>query len=157
MKLGVFSPVFVNRTLDQVVAKLRSLPGVSAIEFATGGWPGRDHVEVDTLLASPHKLDDFSSQIRDSGLTISALSCHGNPIHPNRAMAREHDEAFRKSVKLAELLHVPVVVTFSGCPGDSDDAKCPNWIVAPWPPEFLETLRSEERRVGKECTLRMVR
>ena len=31
MKLGVFSPVFVNRTLDQVVAKLRSLPGVSAI------------------------------------------------------------------------------------------------------------------------------
>ena len=55
-------------------------------------------------------------------------------------MAREHDEAFRKSVKLAELLHVPVVVTFSGCPGDSDDAKCPNWIVAPWPPEFLETL-----------------
>jgi len=140
MKLGVFSPVFANRTLDQVVAKLRSLPGVSAIEFATGGWPGRDHVEVDSLLANPHKLDDFRSQIRDAGLIISALSCHGNPMHPNRNMAREHDEAFRKSVKLAEKLQVPVVVTFSGCPGDSDDAKCPNWIVAPWPPEFLETL-----------------
>jgi sugar phosphate isomerase/epimerase len=140
MKLGVFTPVFVNRTLDQVVAKMRSLSGVSAIEFATGGWPGRDHVEVDSLLASPHKLDDFRSQIRDAGLTISALSCHGNPMHPNRNMAREHDEAFRKSVKLAERLQVPVVVTFSGCPGDSDDAKCPNWIVAPWPPEFLETL-----------------
>jgi sugar phosphate isomerase/epimerase len=140
MKLGVFTPVFVNRSLDQVVAKLRSLSGISAIEFATGGWPGRDHVEVDALLASPHKLDDFGSQIRDAGLTISALSCHGNPMHPNRATAREHDEAFRKSVKLAEKLNVPVVVTFSGCPGDSDEAKCPNWIVAPWPPEFLETL-----------------
>jgi len=32
------------------------------------------------------------------------------------------------------------VVTFSGCPGDSEQAKIPNWVVTPWPPEFLETL-----------------
>ena len=140
MKLGVFTPVFVKLTLDQVVAKARSLPGVTAIEVATGGWPGKDHVDVDSLLASPHKAEDFRSQIQDAGLTISALSCHGNPMHPNQAMAREHDGAFRKSVRLAQLLRVPVVVTFSGCPGDSDGAKCPNWITAPWPPEFLETL-----------------
>jgi sugar phosphate isomerase/epimerase len=31
-------------------------------------------------------------------------------------------------------------VTFSGCPGDSDGAKHPNWITTPWPPEFLEVL-----------------
>jgi len=140
MKLGVFTPVFANRTLDQVLAKMRSLPGVSAIELATGAWPGRDHVDVDLLLANPHKVEEFHSQIRDAGLTISALSCHGNPIHPNQATAREHDEAFRKSVRLAQLLQVPVVVTFSGCPGDNDQAKCPNWITTPWPPEFLETL-----------------
>ncbi|PYT98230.1 MAG: xylose isomerase, partial [Acidobacteria bacterium] len=125
MKLGVFTPVFVKLTLDQVVAKARSLPGVTAIEVATGGWPGKDHVDVDSLLASPHKAEDFRSQIQDAGLTISALSCHGNPMHPNQAMAREHDDAFRKSVRLAQLLRVPVVVTFSGCPGDSDGAKCP--------------------------------
>ena len=35
---------------------------------------------------------------------------------------------------------MPVVVTFSGCPGDSDDAKHPNWVTTPWPPEFLEVL-----------------
>jgi sugar phosphate isomerase/epimerase len=33
-----------------------------------------------------------------------------------------------------------VVVTFSGCPGDSDDAKHPNWVTTPWPPEFLDVL-----------------
>jgi sugar phosphate isomerase/epimerase len=38
------------------------------------------------------------------------------------------------------MLKVQVVVTFSGCPGDSDQATCPNWITCPWPPEFLETL-----------------
>ncbi len=35
---------------------------------------------------------------------------------------------------------MPVVNTFSGCPGDSEDAKYPNWPVAPWPPEFQEIL-----------------
>jgi sugar phosphate isomerase/epimerase len=140
MKLGVFTPVFGNRTLDQVLKKMRSLPGVSAIELATGGWPGNAHVDVNGLLASPHKAEEFLSQIRDSGLTISSLSCHGNPLHPNKSLAQEYDDAFRKSVRLAEVLKVPVVVTFSGCPGDSDQATCPNWITCPWPPEFLETL-----------------
>src|SRR6266850_3643813 len=93
MKLGVFTPVFVNLTLDQVVAKVRSLPGITAIEVATGGWPGEDHVDVDSLLASSHKAEDFRSQIQDAGLTISAFSCHGNPIHPNERTAREYDEA----------------------------------------------------------------
>ena len=57
--------------------------------------------------------------IADAGLTISALSCHGNPLHPDAATAQTDDEVFRKTVRLAEQLEVPVVVTFSGCPGDS--------------------------------------
>ena len=140
MKLGVFTPVFGSRTLDQVLKKMRSLPGVSAIELATGGWPGSAHVDVNALLASPHKAEEFLSQIHDAGLSISSLSCHGNPLHPNKALAQEYDDAFRKSVRLAQALKVPVVVTFSGCPGDSDQATCPNWVTCPWPPEFLETL-----------------
>jgi len=73
MKLGVFTPVFGNRTLDQVLKKMRSLPGVSAIELATGGWPGSAHVDVNGLLGNPHKAEEFLNQIRDSGLTISSL------------------------------------------------------------------------------------
>jgi sugar phosphate isomerase/epimerase len=33
-----------------------------------------------------------------------------------------------------------VVVTFSGCPGDCADARHPNWITTPWPPEYLDVL-----------------
>ena len=140
MKLGVFTPVFGNRTLDQVLAKMKTLPGVNAIEIATGGWPGSGHIDVEALLADPQRARDFGKKIQDSGLTISSLSCHGNPLHPVRAMAKEHDDVFRKSIRLAEVLKVGVVVNFSGCPGDADEGKCPNWIVAPWPPEFAETL-----------------
>jgi sugar phosphate isomerase/epimerase len=35
---------------------------------------------------------------------------------------------------------VPVVVNFSGCPGDSAEARQPNWVTTPWPPEFLDVL-----------------
>jgi sugar phosphate isomerase/epimerase len=35
---------------------------------------------------------------------------------------------------------VPVVIDFSGCPGDSDKAKYPNWVTCPWPPEYLDVL-----------------
>jgi sugar phosphate isomerase/epimerase len=43
-------------------------------------------------------------------------------------------------VRLALQMKVPVVVTFSGCPGDSEQARHPNWVTTPWPPEFLEVL-----------------
>ena len=47
---------------------------------------------------------------------------------------------FRQTVCLAERLEVPVVVTFSGCPGDAHDAAHPNWVTTAWPPEMLEVL-----------------
>jgi sugar phosphate isomerase/epimerase len=78
--------------------------------------------------------------IADAGLTISALSCHGNPLHPDPKTAHAYDDVFKKTVRLAGQLEVPVVVTFSGCPGDSDTAKYPNWVTCPWPPEYLEVL-----------------
>jgi sugar phosphate isomerase/epimerase len=113
---------------------------VQAIELGTGGWPGRDHLDLDGLLNDSHAADAYGQTIADAGLTISALSCHGNPLHPDRKIAESYDEVFKKTVCLAKRLEVRVVVTFSGCPGDSDDAKHPNWVTTPWPPEFLEVL-----------------
>lgn len=140
MKLGLFTPVLGKLAFEQMLGKVRSLEKIQAIELGTGGWPGSDHLQVDELLGDAQKARDYGKRIRDAGLIISALSCHGNPIHPNPGVARGYDETFRKTVRLAEKLEVPVVVTFSGCPGDSDQAKCPNWVVSPWPPEFLDTL-----------------
>ena len=140
MKLGLFTPVFGKLSFPEMLAKVRSLKKIEAIEIGTGAWPGRDHIDPDALLASSDRARDYRKQITDAGLTISALSCHGNPVHPNKAIAKEHDELFRKTVKLAQRLEVPAVVTFSGCPGDSEDGKYPNWVTNPWPPDFLEVL-----------------
>src|SRR3954470_6048207 len=140
MKLGVFTPVFGTMPLDDVLAKVRGLQHVQALEIGTGGWPGRDHLDIDALLDKKTCAAEYRRKIADAGLTISALSCHANPLHPDAATARTADELFRKTVRLAEQLEVPVVVTFSGCPGDSDGAAHPNWVTTPWPPEFLDIL-----------------
>jgi len=140
MKLGLFTPVLGKLNVKDMLAKVQALQKVQAIELGTGGWPGKDHLDVDALVDNKPCTLEYRKMIADAGLTISALSCHGNPLHPDRATAKAYDEVFRKSVRLAEQMDVKVVVTFSGCPGDSDEAKHPNWVTQPWPPEFLEIL-----------------
>ena len=82
------------------------------------------------------KLKAFGKAVEDRGLVISALSCHGNPIHPDRRSQGEHHAVFEQTVQLAGKLGVKQVITFSGCPGGDPSATQPNWITAPWPPEY---------------------
>ena len=71
---------------------------------------------------------------------ISALSAHGNAVHPDKAIAKKFDEDLTNAILLAEKLGVPVVNTFSGCPGGSPEDKTPNWVTCPWPDDFSEIL-----------------
>jgi sugar phosphate isomerase/epimerase len=140
VKLGLFTPVFGKLSTSDMLAKVKTLGRIQALELGTGGWPGSDHLDLDSLVNDQHRAEDYRTILADAGLTISALSCHGNPLHPDAKMAHTYDDVFRKTVCLAKRLEVPVVVTFSGCPGDSDEAKHPNWVTTPWPPEFLDVL-----------------
>ena len=149
MKLGVFTPVFGKLAFPEMLEAVAALRHVSALELGTGGWPGRDHIDPDRLLACPNDAVTYRQRIADAGLSISALSCHGNPLHPDAARASADDGTFRQTVRLAEQLEVPVVVTFSGCPGDGPESRHPNWVTTPWPPEFLDVLawQWEERAI----------
>ncbi|WP_102272118.1 sugar phosphate isomerase/epimerase family protein [Cytobacillus massiliigabonensis] len=140
MKLGVFTVLFSDKGLDEMLDYVASM-GIEAVELGTGGYPGDAHCKVDELLGDEQKQKDFLEKIAGRGLMISALSCHGNPLHPQKPIAEEADSIFVKTLQLASKLGVPVVNTFSGCPGDHEGAKYPNWPVAPWPNEYLEILK----------------
>jgi sugar phosphate isomerase/epimerase len=92
------------------------------------------------MLDKPDELKTFKSKVADAGLTISALSSHGNPLHPDKEISEKHRETSKKTILLAEKLGVSTVVDFSGCPGDSHNSKSPNWVTCPWPPDFLDVL-----------------
>jgi len=140
MKLGLFTPVYGKLSTAEMLGKVKALGRIQALELGTGGWPGADHLPLDKLANDQDAAKSYRQMIADAGLTISALSCHGNPLHPDRKTAQSYDDVFRKTVCLARRMDVPVVVTFSGCPGDSEDARHPNWVTTPWPPEFLDVL-----------------
>ncbi|SER48722.1 Sugar phosphate isomerase/epimerase [Gracilibacillus ureilyticus] len=139
MKLGVFTVLFAEKSFEEMLDHVKA-SGLDAVEIGTGGYPGNAHCKVDELLEDENKRNAYLKAVTDRGLEISAFSCHGNPLTPDTSFAEECDSVLRKTIKLAGLMGVPVVNTFSGTPGDSENAKAPNWPVAPWPPEFAETL-----------------
>ena len=140
MKLGLFTPLFAALSFDDLLQELKRHPQITALEIGCGGWPGSTHIDPPALLASPAAAREYRQKLADAGLTLSALSCHGNPVHPDPAIGRRDDETLQQTVHLAELLEVPVVVTFSGCPGGGPHDKTPNWITTAWPPEFAKAL-----------------
>ncbi|MCL2195546.1 MAG: sugar phosphate isomerase/epimerase [Oscillospiraceae bacterium] len=139
MKLGVFTCLLSNLPLAQALDYFKSL-GIEMIELGCGAYPGNAHANPKELLADPAKLAAFKQTIANSGLEISALSCHANPLHPNEDIAAAFDADMRDTVLLAEALGVRNINTFSGCPGDHDGAKYPNWVTCPWPNDFGEIL-----------------
>jgi len=139
MKVGIFTALFAKMSLDEVLKKIKPL-GIRTLELGTGNYPGDPHLKLDWLSA-PAKLKEFKQKLDDQGFTISALSCHGNPLHPSKQIAEAHQETSRRTILLAEKLGVTRVIDFSGCPGDSDNAKYPNWVTTPWPPDYLDVLK----------------
>ncbi len=139
MKLGVFAVLFSDKpfedALDYIVQS-----GLETIEIGAGPYPGTAHCKPVELLGDQGKLKAFRDAVQSRGLEISAISCHGNPLHPNAEIARSHHEQFEQAVLLAEALGVKTVVTFAGCPGESDRSLYPVWITCPWPDDFLKVL-----------------
>jgi len=139
MKIGVFAVLFASKPFEETLDYLVEI-GLEAVEIGTGAYPGDAHCQPRALLDDTRKLASFRDAITRRGLVISALSCHGNPLHPDRKIAKAHHDAFVDTVALAKKLDVSTVITFSGCPGSDPSARQPSWIVTPWPPEFAEAL-----------------
>ena len=139
MRIGVFIALFQNLPLEEALDRAVA-DGVSAVEIGAGGYASSPHCPVDELLASDSKRKTYMQAITSRGLILSALSIHNNPIHPRKEVARAADETFHKAIRLARLLEVPVINTFSGCPGGSPQDVNINWITCPWPPEFTTML-----------------
>lgn len=139
MRVGVLTVLLGQLPLDEVLKKLKAL-NIDTIELGTGNYPGDAHCKL-SMLDNVSEVIDFKKKIADQGFTISSLSCHSNALHPNPEIAKAHAAVCRKTILMAEKLGVPVVNDFSGCPGDSENSKYPNWVTCPWPPDFLEILK----------------
>jgi sugar phosphate isomerase/epimerase len=135
LKIGVFDPIFGSLELEPMLDRIVAA-GLEAVEIGTGNYPGNRHCDPEQLLADDAAPGRFKEAIESRGLIISALSCHGNPLHPDRATAQKSDQVYRRTVELAQRLGVDRINLFSGCPGDGPEATQPNWVTCAWPSEF---------------------
>ena len=139
MKLSVMSPVLNDMTLEDAIKYLNNI-GADSLELGVGGYPGKTLCDAKDFLEHSEKIENLKKTLADNNMEISALACHGNPIHPNKKIAKQFDIDFDNAVLLAEKLGVETVITFSGCPGDCENSKNPNWVTCAWPPDYLEIL-----------------
>ncbi len=135
MKLGVLTNLFGKLSLEEALVKFEKL-GIEAVEIGCGGYPGKDHCDPKVLLADDKKIEEFKATLARHNMELACLSCHGNAVHPDPAIAKEFDDDFHDAVLLAEKLGVDTIVTFSGCPGGSKEDKTPNWVTCAWPNDF---------------------
>ena len=83
MRVGVFTPLLSQLPLEDVLKKLKSLA-------ASTPWSWARAIIRATRIASfrcsknKTELNEFKKKLDDHGFSISALSCHGNPLHPER-------------------------------------------------------------------------
>lgn len=147
MRIGVFSVIFQNLPFEQALDKILSY-GATAIEIGTGGLPGAHHCALDELLESVEKRNAYLKAVESRGMIISAFSAHWDPIGPDKKIAAASDELLQKSIRLAEMLGVPVVNGMSGLPAGSAADQMPNWVTCPWPPHFAEILDYQWNKVG---------
>ncbi|MCG9894476.1 MAG: hypothetical protein MH204_03240, partial [Fimbriimonadaceae bacterium] len=91
MKIGIFTALFGDKPLDEALDIIQA-EGIEAVEFGAGAYPGAGHINVDELLESEAKRKALLKNLEDRKLTLSALSVHGNPIHPVKEIAQAHHE-----------------------------------------------------------------
>lgn len=134
------SALFAGRPLEEV-ARVCAEAGLDAIELPVGAYPGRPYFDPAQLLADGAAQDRVKGLLREHGLMLSGLAVHGNPVHPDATIARDHHSAYEVAVQLAPRLGTDIVITFGGCPGGAPGDSQPNWVTCPWPNEFSAILR----------------
>ena len=118
MKLGVLTVPLQGMSARDAFAYLHSL-GVQTVELGTGGYTNNNHLKPEVYLDHPDKIAEFKDLLKEFDLEISVLSCHGNPVHPNKEKAAAYHQVFVD---------------------DCETSERPNGVTCSWPEDYGEIL-----------------
>ena len=142
MKLGLFSDSLMEMGFESMLDWLVS-EGIEAVEIGTGNFSPSPHCDVNLLVDDESYQQTFIRSIERRGLMLSALNCNGNLLDPHPDRQAHAQSVFRKTVIAAGKIGIDTVVTMSGCPGDPDGGRYPNWITCTWQAEYIELLERQ--------------
>ena len=106
MKIGMLTDSLADLPFDAMLDVSAEL-GIQCLEFGCGNWSSAPHLRLDAMLDSDRERREFTAKLAARGLSISALNCSGNPLHPGPEGKRQH-EVTLKTFELAHLLGIEV-------------------------------------------------
>ncbi len=144
MRLAAHTTGILDFELDEGLAFLRRL-GVDAVELACAGvFKDLRYGDPAVLAHDDGALRRWRDVYARHEIEVCALSIHGEPLSPNRAVADEYRRQFRDACALAEKLGVRRLSLVAGIPEGAPGDAHPVWVVglpAEWPTPNLEVLR----------------
>jgi sugar phosphate isomerase/epimerase len=140
MKLCLDTDSVPGLSLEQTLG-LAARSQIESVEIATGGQSSAPHMRLGELLQSAAARARFADMLASYGIRLAALNCSAWPMHPIRGA--EDTRLIKDTIRLAAEMGVDKIVTMSGCPGDSPQARTFNWIWFPWPEETQEILEHQ--------------
>ena len=169
MKLGFLTAPLGDRLLEETLAWLcNNHPSLDCVELGVGNDQGA-HCDPEIFLADQSRLQELEETLIQLGFTLSALSAHGNPLHPNTDVAEYSVHKLRTAVSLMSTMDsclcrddsghpIRVVNCFSGLPsadirysksaGFLQSGSIPGWNVCPWPDEHADSYRAQMEYAG---------
>lgn len=135
MLIGAYNACLADKPLGEALDLIAGL-GLTSVEINSGGFLPPIHLPVDDLRSSEDARQQYLGEFTSRGLTLTALNCNGNPLHP--APGFPHSQDLLDSIELASLLGVTRVITMSGAPGGEPNTTVPVWNPLPWWSPFLD-------------------
>ncbi len=137
MKLGAYTACLHDKPLPEALSILREL-GLEGAEINSGGFLPAPHLPIADIRASAGARGDYLGVFAEHAITLTALNCNGNPLHPDPQVRDKHGRDVLDAIELAALLGVRRVVTMSGLPASDPGGRLPSWTVMPWDSAYLD-------------------
>jgi len=137
VKLGAYTACLHDRPLPDALQTLSEL-GLDSAEINSGGFLPPVHLPIDDIRSSQDARDSYLGLFDQAGITLTALNCNGNPLHPDREVRAKHGDDVKTAIELGALLGVRRVVTMSGLPANNAGGRLPAWTVLPWESASLD-------------------
>ncbi|HET7532149.1 MAG TPA: sugar phosphate isomerase/epimerase [Nocardioidaceae bacterium] len=137
MKLGVYTACLHDKPLAEALQAIRDL-GLESAEINSGGFLPAPHLPIEDIRSSHDAREEYLGTFNEAGVSLTALNCNGNPLHPDPEVRNKHGRDVQEAIEIAALLGVKRVVTMSGLPGTESGASLPSWTVLPWESASLD-------------------
>jgi sugar phosphate isomerase/epimerase len=137
MKLGAYTACLHDLPIGEALTTLKNM-GLDSAEINSGGFLPATHLPIEEIRVGQDARDEYLGLFTEAGVTLTALNCNGNPLHPDPAVREKHGQDVIDAIELGALLGVKRVVTMSGLPENSAGGLLPAWTVLPWESSSLD-------------------